>query len=216
MGVFPPLTVFPTGDDRTIEEGPDAMPNTNPRSPYAHKRGTICTICGHPLSPTAEYCPDCGNPVPSKDDTQETLLVSPTTPLKRKPLVVPPPLHTSADKRTPETHIIIQVLPSGTCLTVDVRKPVILGRSSTQAHNVLDLTEFNALEHGVSRRHCKLELRDGQLLISDLASSNGTYLNDKHLVPHQKYVVLHGDRLILGTLHLTVEYLTLNGDSSEA
>ena len=191
------------------------MSNTNPRNTYAHERGTICVICGRPLSPSAEYCPHCGNPVPSEDATQDTLLVFPTAPLKRKPLV-PPPFRASAEKRTLETHIIIQVLPSGTCLTVDVRKPVVLGRSSTQAQNVVDLTEFNALEHGVSRRHCKLELKDGQLLVTDLESSNGTYLNDKHLTPHQRYVVLHGDRLILGTLHLTVEYLTLNGNSPKS
>jgi hypothetical protein len=192
------------------------MPNSDPRNTYAHEQRTICAICGRPLSPMAKYCPNCGSPVLSDDDTQDTLLVypSPTAPLKRKPLV-PPSTYVNEEKRTPQTHIIIQVLPSGTCLTVDVRKPVILGRSSTQAQNVVDLTAFNALEHGVSRRHCKLELKDGQLLISDLKSSNGTYLNDKHLVPHQKYVVLHGDRLILGTLHLTVEYLTLNDDSDK-
>ena len=190
------------------------MPNSNPRDTYTHEPRTICAICGHSLSPTASYCPRCGSAVPSANETQDTLLVLPTAPLKRKPLV-PPPTHTNAEKRPVETHIIIQVLPSGTCLTVDVRKPIILGRSSTQAQNVVDLTAFNALEHGVSRRHCKLELKDGQLLVTDLESSNGTYLNNKHLVPHQKYVVLHGDRLILGTLHLTVEYLTLNDDSPQ-
>ncbi len=190
------------------------MSNTNPRHTYTHERKTICAICGRPLSPTAKYCPHCGSPAPSEDDTQDTLLVLPTAPLKRKPLV-PPPLHVSAEKRPLKTHIIVQVLPSGTCLTLDIREPMILGRSCTRAQNVVDLSEFNALEHGVSRRHCKLELKDGQLLITDLESSNGTYLNDKRLVPHQKYVVLHGDRLILGTLHLTVEYLTLDDSLPE-
>ncbi len=190
------------------------MSDSQPHDIYAQKQGTACPTCGRPLSLSATYCPHCGSPVFPKDDTQDTLLVFPTAPLKRKPQV-PPPLHSTKEKRKPQTHIILQVLPSGTCLTLDMREPKILGRSSTQAKNVVDLSEFNALEHGVSRRHCKLELKDDQLLLTDLESSNGTYLNNKLLVPHQKYVVLHGDRLILGTLHLMAEYLTLNDSTAE-
>ncbi len=187
------------------------MSDNNPPQAYTHKGRLICPTCGKPLSLTAEYCPTCGSPVSSSDDTQDTLLIFPTAPLNRKPLV-PPPLHHSGEKRTVKSHVILQVLPSGTCLTLDVREPQTLGRSSTQAKNVVDLSEFNALEHGVSRRHCKLELSDDQLQVTDLGSSNGTYLNNKLLVPHQRYVVLHGDRLILGTLHLMVEYLALSDD----
>ena len=188
------------------------MSNSNSRDIHAHERRIICPTCGRSLPPSAQYCPGCGSPAPSENDTQDTMLVFPTARLNRKPQV-PPPLRSTAQKRPLETHIILQVLPSGTCLTLDVREPQVLGRSSTQARNVVDLSDFNALEHGVSRRHCKLELSDGQLLITDLESANGTYLNNKQLVPHQKYVVLHGDRLILGTLHLTVEFLTLNGNT---
>ncbi len=191
------------------------MSDSNPHGTYAHKGRLICPTCGNPLALTAEYCTVCGSPASFEDDTQDTMVVYPTAPLNRKPLV-PPPTRSTPPKRTVQSHIILQVLPSGTCLTLDVREPQILGRSTTQAKNVVDLSDFNALEHGVSRRHCKLELSNGQLLITDLSSSNGTYLNNKLLVPHQKYVVLHGDHLILGTLHLTVEYLNLNESPSEA
>ena len=47
--------------------------------------------------------------------------------------------------------------------------PVVVGRNPP-ADIVLEGTT-------VSRRHCRLELRDGQLRLSDLASTNGTYVN---------------------------------------
>jgi len=69
---------------------------------------------------------------------------------------------------------------------------------------MLDLTDFNAVRHGISRRHCLLWQSECHLLARDLDSTNGTILNDQRLVPSRDYVVVHGDRLILGTLHLTV------------
>jgi serine phosphatase RsbU (regulator of sigma subunit) len=51
--------------------------------------------------------------------------------------------------------------------------PVVVGRNAPA-----DLTLEDAT---VSRRHCKFELRDGQLLLSDLASTNGTFVNSVRL-----------------------------------
>jgi serine phosphatase RsbU (regulator of sigma subunit) len=47
--------------------------------------------------------------------------------------------------------------------------PVVVGRNPPSDLILEDAT--------VSRRHCKLELRDGQLLLSDLGSTNGTFVN---------------------------------------
>ena len=51
--------------------------------------------------------------------------------------------------------------------------PVVVGRNPP-ADIVLEGTT-------VSRRHCRMELRDGQLRLSDLASTNGTYVNGTRL-----------------------------------
>lgn len=51
--------------------------------------------------------------------------------------------------------------------------PVIIGRNPP-ADLILEGTT-------VSRRHCRLESRDGQLLLSDLASTNGTFVNGTRL-----------------------------------
>jgi pSer/pThr/pTyr-binding forkhead associated (FHA) protein len=56
----------------------------------------------------------------------------------------------------------------------------------------------------VSRRHCILRLRDGMLLLEDLGSLNGVYVNAERVVGTQ---MLHpGDRLEIGPVLFSVLY----------
>ena len=47
----------------------------------------------------------------------------------------------------------------------------------------------------VSRRHAELVIRDGALWITDLGSSNGTFVNDTRLAPRQPVRLINGARL---------------------
>ena len=47
----------------------------------------------------------------------------------------------------------------------------------------------------VSRRHCVIELRDGQVEITDLESHNGTFVNG---IPVSKRTLQHGDVVRVG------------------
>lgn len=53
----------------------------------------------------------------------------------------------------------------------------------------------------VSRRHAKLELTEKGLVVTDLQSANGTYLNGKRVV---KAIVRPGDKVQVGNANLTV------------
>ena len=64
--------------------------------------------------------------------------------------------------------------------------------------------QLAAQQHGVSRQHCLIERRASGLTVSDLGSTNGTFLNERRLEQHRPYALVHGDCLILGTLHLAV------------
>ena len=50
----------------------------------------------------------------------------------------------------------------------------------------------------VSRHHCRIEARDGGFLVADLASTNGTWLNERQLPPHSPERLGDGDRLRVG------------------
>jgi pSer/pThr/pTyr-binding forkhead associated (FHA) protein len=55
----------------------------------------------------------------------------------------------------------------------------------------------------VSRAHARLERGLSGYLVTDLGSSNGTFLNDEPLVPHQGRLLKDGDRLTIGPYTLT-------------
>lgn len=56
----------------------------------------------------------------------------------------------------------------------------------------------------VSRKHCILVIRDNRLLIQDLVSRNGTYVNDKRLPTDKAKVLSAGDQLRVGKIAFEV------------
>ena len=57
----------------------------------------------------------------------------------------------------------------------------------------------------VSRRHCELFEVGGQLMLRDLGSSNGTFVNGKRVTGEQ--ALKHGDELTVGAVTLRVAKL---------
>ena len=56
----------------------------------------------------------------------------------------------------------------------------------------------------VSRKHCILVLRDNRLLVQDLKSRNGTFVNEKRLPADKAKVLKPGDALRIGKLKFEV------------
>jgi pSer/pThr/pTyr-binding forkhead associated (FHA) protein len=67
-----------------------------------------------------------------------------------------------------------------------------------------DLCQLRPKSESVSRKHCIIVLRDGRVLVQDLKSRNGTYVNDKRLPPDKAKVLTGGDRLRVGKLEFDV------------
>lgn len=82
----------------------------------------------------------------------------------------------------------------------------LLGRfEQTTSHpDQVDLTAYQARELGVSRFHARLHVEDEQLFLTDLASTNGTYLSGEPLVPNKPSRVRNGDYMLLGRLLIQV------------
>lgn len=157
-----------------------------------------CAACGQYYNRKLAACPHCV--------LEETHIVQ-TKRIDRPPTIVPAPSPNRKlfDSSAP---ILLQFLPTGICRSMSVQQPVTLGRQSSTTpdapESLLDLNYLNAQQHGVSRRHCLLRPQGNRLVVIDLSSTNGTHLNDQSLEPYTEYTVQHGDRLILGTLHLMV------------
>ena len=61
----------------------------------------------------------------------------------------------------------------------------------------------------VSRKHCRIVERDGQTLVQDLGSTNGTYVNSERIM---EAVVEAGDRLRVGSIVFVVQ---IDGEPAE-
>lgn len=83
---------------------------------------------------------------------------------------------------------------------------ITLGRSDPRARTRvdLDLTPYGALDRGVSREHVRMHIEDGKLYVTDLGSTNGTFLANVRLEAHKPTVLRKGDELLLGRLPIQV------------
>ena len=70
------------------------------------------------------------------------------------------------------------------------RSEVTVGRSRT--------CDVRIGEPSVSRKHFRLLIGDGAMILQDLGSSNGTYVNDD--VVHDRQELTHGDRITMGDI----------------
>jgi len=55
----------------------------------------------------------------------------------------------------------------------------------------------------LSRRHCRLDLAEGVIVVRDLGSRHGTFVNGRSI---SECKLLPGDKLSLGLTHLVAEY----------
>jgi pSer/pThr/pTyr-binding forkhead associated (FHA) protein len=55
----------------------------------------------------------------------------------------------------------------------------------------------------LSRRHCRLDLRDGLLFVRDLGSRHGTFVNGQSITESK---LLPGDELCIGLSHFVADY----------
>ncbi|WP_435017078.1 FHA domain-containing protein [Tundrisphaera sp. TA3] len=95
---------------------------------------------------------------------------------------------------------------------MDFQLVVLRGRSATTALKLGDTAttagrgedcQLRIKSSQVSRRHCQFFEKNGMLLVKDLGSSNGTFLNGKKIEGQR--VLEPGDELAIGPVKLRVE-----------
>ena len=64
----------------------------------------------------------------------------------------------------------------------------------------IDLDPHGGHDSGVGRKHARLFMQGGQLMLEDLKSVNGTMLNKKKVFPGQPQPVSNGDELRFGKI----------------
>lgn len=97
--------------------------------------------------------------------------------------------------------LILLVMGQDQPIVIKGAAEVSLGRNAPDEPPLtVDLTRYDALALGVSRRHALIVFHHAGSTIQDLGSSNGTFLNEKRLEPHQPQPLKNGDLVRLGQL----------------
>ena len=104
------------------------------------------------------------------------------------------------------TWISLHLLESGQILPFSDRKEFTLGRLSDNQpiEPDVDLTPYKAFDNGVSRLHAVMRHNDGNVVLVDLGSSNGSYVNGIRIMPNIEHPLRHGDIVALGKLKMQI------------
>lgn len=161
----------------------------------------ICANCQHKNVSGAMFCAECG----AQLDGVETLVTQAITDEQiadeRKKTPRTDPASTPAN-----SWISLHLMDSGKILPLASRNEFTLGRLSEGQPIMpdIDLTPYQAYASGVSRLHAVVKRDSERVLVMDLGSSNGTYVNGRRISPHVEESLNHGDILALGKLKIQV------------
>jgi FHA domain len=163
-----------------------------------------CPACGTANAAEALLCSQCAMSLVEKvfDPGRTTLLTSPVAP-------EPAASVGHAPTTLPGEHTIVLTIDTA-CqpLTVEVVRQASLGRCAptNRVQPRIDLTPYGAAAQSVSRLHAMIRRTEVGVVIEDLASLNGTWLNGTPLEPYRPYPLQPGDRLQLGQLQMAIYF----------
>jgi hypothetical protein len=107
----------------------------------------------------------------------------------------------------PENGVAFYFAASATQIAVARDEEFLLGRRAEEdTEAIVDLTHPDGFAMGVSRRHAKVRSSANGYVITDLNSSNGTWLDGKILPPSQPIELPSGGTVQLGRLKLVAIY----------
>lgn len=185
------------------------VPGTQPTT-----TGMICPTCGHRNRVGILICDNCGTTlvggVKSSVATRDLTDVS-----DEKSATGQPVLDTEQAKAvetagtwnfTDDMVLRIEIEGGSTPMLVYPKQEIIIGRRDPNTGTLpdVDLTAYAGYRMGVSRRHASIRLQDRQLNLSDLGSSNGTFLNGTRLIGHRPYQLRDGDEIRVGQMVVKV------------
>jgi hypothetical protein len=118
--------------------------------------------------------------------------------------VAPPPPPVAMPARAVLAPSQLIVVASGAVLPLPSAAQAIIGRGDPVSNFFpeIDLNPFGAIDNGVGRRHIRLFIQGGQVLIEDMDSTNGTLLNSQKLTARQPQPLRDGDQISVGKLLL--------------
>ncbi|MEO7911092.1 MAG: zinc-ribbon domain-containing protein [Roseiflexaceae bacterium] len=218
-----PVAAQPTAPPMAPAVAAPAVPSSS---------GTVvCPQCGTTAIPGEAFCDNCGAPLnapvhpagppavpsyntgvppqPAYPAPQPSSYAPPAPSGKRLPTTpiapaAPPPTAAPIPMQAMLAPSQLIVAASGVALPLPNAAQAIIGRGDPVSNFFpeIDLNPYGAIDNGVGRRHIRLFVQGGQVLIEDMDSTNGTLLNSQKLTARQPQPLRDGDQISVGKLLL--------------
>ncbi|MDQ7024902.1 MAG: FHA domain-containing protein [Anaerolineae bacterium] len=106
----------------------------------------------------------------------------------------------------------LDIVESNQPIILEVGGDLIVGRADnvTDYTPEIDLTPHGAYRLGLSRRHALIRRQEKTLLVKDLSSRNGTFVNGEQVKAGGTHPLCDGDELRFGNLTLRVNFQRKN------
>ena len=144
----------------------------------------ICTFCKVENLDDAHFCDNCGKPFTVVDQGAPVLNVG------------------------AQTGVLVAVAANKT-YQLQPDRELLIGRGDPSKGLSPDITldDDAALADGVSRMHAKVFCHENKYYVSDLNSTNSTFLNKQKLESQEPYELQDGDEIQLGRYLLRLRFL---------
>ena len=166
-----------------------------------------CPFCHATHVANTVFCSECGNYL-LEDETRATDPLLNDNDADKAEGTPGEPKGTGGLKKNARPVAVQLKIGSGKReVEVNLDKDIHIGRVDP-ASNVfpeIDLTDEGASGKSVSRRHARIFKRDKTVVLEDLGSFNGTYINGKKLDPYLPETIGDGDILQLGRVSIEIK-----------
>ena len=163
-----------------------------------------CPFCSTVHPDNTIFCDECGNYLleknrPETDPLEDQVRSSIGTATGE--------LRLPADQVGPRPRSVRLIIEHGLReVEMSLDKGIHLGRVDplSDTYPEVDLTDAGGIEKGVSRRHARIVRQENAVIVEDLGSINGTFINGQKLASYTAEVLADGDFLQLGKLVIQV------------
>lgn len=169
----------------------------------------FCPVCKNKNDRSALVCIHCGAALEEGTSGLTVTARSPDVPTDDRSVIDAGV--TIKDELIPADGIAVYIAGIEKRVSVRIEDELILGRNTKESNEpMLDLTELGGFQMGISRRHAKIRRAGNGYEIIDLASTNGTRLNNERLVPDKPYPLANGAQVQLGRMRMYLFHRTVN------
>jgi hypothetical protein len=166
----------------------------------------FCPVCKNKNDRKAVTCKYCGASL--KQNRPESMTTTRNTGgLTSVPIKLPDSLINLA--LIPKDGIAIYAAGASKPAYLRIEKELIIGRKEGESpETFLDLSEMDGFNMGLSRRHAMIRRTESGYEVIDLSSTNGTWMNNKRLLPDKPYKLTNGAQIRFGLLQLLIVFPT--------